>query len=187
MIFWPCPQPLPDTFGLSPSWSLCGCNEPYCEDCKVGRCTTTCGQLDFRIVDGQLSISNQVRSAVLFSIMMHKRIEDETELNYPLGQCEQKGGWWAEEMIGREFGITHWTLEYTRPTAVAEVIVERSLTESISYLVDQGLIEDVDIEAELDLCTGTVCVSNLEVRRPQDDPQKTHFDLMWGTEICEAC
>lgn len=85
-------------------------------------------------------------------------------------------GWWADAYAGDVAGSKLWLL--TREKALSEV-VERArgyATEALQWLVDDGVVESVAVDAE---AQGEVLALEVTITRRGEPAQQYRFDSFW--------
>ena len=179
MSFDPCPTPVPDRFGLSPTLRVCA-NECTCLVSQGCKCTCRCGCVDLGLDrDGRLLLDKQVDHHVLLRGVVRKAALPDDPRRFA---CEDRGGWWPESFGFPAIGSRIWTLDGERHSVDLENRAEEMIRESMADLVQSGIVGDVELDADFDRCSGTLRFCSVDVRRPTGQRTVETWDWMWETQ-----
>lgn len=97
--------------------------------------------LDLALEGGGLRVDEGLATAVLLSLFSDRRLEDASLL-----EGTDVRGWWGE-LAGDRYGSLLWALERAKTTTAALAEVIEAARESLAWLVEDGILEAVEVEA----------------------------------------
>lgn len=100
---------------------------------------------DARLVMGDLSTENELRTAVVASLFSWARAEDDNVL--PDGIT--KNGWWGDSYPvkpGHKIGSRLWLLRREKLTQETIARAEEYCREALQWLIDDGVAKGIDVE-----------------------------------------
>jgi hypothetical protein len=85
-----------------------------------------------------------------------------------------------------------WTKESTMVSSASDrdnivADVEEIIDASVRDLVDDGVIDDVDVDGTINDCTGELCLSVTRINQSCDHPKKPFWQDLWNTEAVDGC
>lgn len=105
---------------------------------------------DLTIVGGRLSVDAGLTTAVLVSIFTDRRAEADDPLD-PLADDGDRRGWVGDllEEPGDRWGSRLWLLSRAKLTEETRLLVEQYVAESLSWAVDKGVADRVEVNATI--------------------------------------
>ena len=139
----------------------------------------TSTSMDAAIEDDDIAIDPGLRTAVLLSLMLDRRAEDDDVLPSDDGD---RRGWWADELAAVEgdlVGSRLWLLDRSKRR---EDIVRRAdemVREALAWMLEDRVAASLDVEIELGARELLIGVT---VHRPTGDPVTFRFAHVWAGE-----
>jgi phage gp46-like protein len=139
--------------------------------------TPASGDADLVVEDDDLEADAGLHTALLLSLFTDRRAEDDDELPSEGGD---RRGWWADELSevdGDLFGSRLWLLDRSARRVDVIPLAEDAAREAVAWLVDDGVVERIDVTAELggQLDLGLL----VTVYRPAAGPTTFRFAHVW--------
>lgn len=123
--------------------------------------------IDLHLVGNDLVTDDGLRTAVIISLFTDRRVDTE---EVPEGDLSRRG-WWGDLFsgnVGDQLGSRLWLLE--REKRVQETLnrAEDYAKESLDWLVDDGVADSVDVDANYDENGALVLSISISRPKPKD-------------------
>ncbi len=136
---------------------------------------------DLALAGRSLAVDDGLRTAILLSLFTDARARADDPLPTP---DADRRGWWgnAHDRDGTaapELGSRLWLLERSKTTAATLIRAREYATEALSWLVDDGIAERVDVTVERQTRDATDCIAIGVVVERTRGAGSERFDLVW--------
>lgn len=135
--------------------------------------------IQLNLDEGDLEGDIGIETAVLISLFTDRRA---TEDELPPG-VDGLRGWWGDlfpSVQGDQIGSKLWTLQREKVTLATLAAVESAATNSLQWMIDDGVASSVEVNAEFDVGNAIILSVNI-VRQTGDD---ANFNIVWdGQEL----
>lgn len=134
---------------------------------------------DLTIVGGRLATDAGLTTAVLVSIFTDRRAEADDPLD-PLADDGDRRGWVGDllEEPGDRWGSRLWLLARAKLTEETRLLVEQYVAESLSWAIDKGVADRVDVKATI-VPTQTISVA---VQMFRGASPLARWDFIWRAQ-----
>lgn len=139
---------------------------------------------DFALAGGGLLLDEGLRSAVLISLMTDATARDDDDIAD--GDAPTSGdrrGWWGDMPIegesARPIGSRLWLLRRAKATEGTRLRALTMAREALAWMVDDGICQRVEVEAELQGSPPDRLLLGITLRRGASSPR---FDIPWSFE-----
>lgn len=134
---------------------------------------------DWLMAGPQLDTDDGLETAVIISLFTDRLAEPDDVLPDNTGQ---RRGWWGDsfpDIEGDRIGSRLWLLSREKQLPAVLERVRTYAKEALRWLVDDGVADGVEVEAEFQ-GIGT-CAMVVTILRASDGPVRFRFDAFWGT------
>lgn len=138
---------------------------------------------DMAIVDDDVASDAGLKTAVLLSLFLDRRANDDDRLPDNTGD---RRGHWGDEFSSDEndrIGSRLWLLSRAKSLSDLPRLAQGYCSEALQWLLDDGVASRVDVSAEL-VNAALLITANIE--RPGRAPISFTFDHVWNAEVSLA-
>ncbi len=135
------------------------------------------GIFDMKIEDGDFATDSGLENAVLLSLFLDARADDDDEL--PDLETDRRG-WWGDEFFGGEdedhIGSKLWLIAREKQTDDILELANRFSEESLQWMIDDGVTDRVTVTSTF----GENSINlKVEIAKPDDEDVIFEFSLNW--------
>lgn len=137
---------------------------------------------DLRVVNGQLEPEAGLLTAVVISLFTDRRARADDPL--PARETNRRG-WWGDvlpEAAGDQIGSRLWLLSREKTTEQVRLRAIEYAREALAWLREDGIAEDVEIEAEIQRPNAgvpSVLALGIRIVKPEDREIAFRFRYVW--------
>lgn len=136
---------------------------------------------DLALAGGALLLDDGLRTAVLISLMTDATARDDDAIDD--GPAGDRRGWWGDVPLAgettRPIGSRLWLLRRTKATEGTRLRALTMAREALAWMVQDGICQRIDIEAELQGNPPDRLAFGITLRRGGASPR---FDVQWNFE-----
>lgn len=151
-------------------------------DLKFSESNTASGVVsifDMKIEDGDFATDSGLENAVLLSLFLDARADDDDTL--PDRETDRRGWWGDEFFTGDEedhIGSKLWIIAREKQTDDVLVLANTFAEESLAWMIDDGVASSVTVTSSFEDESIKLLV---EIKKPGDDDVTFEYSLNWET------
>lgn len=130
-------------------------------------------EIDLEIENGEFVKDNTLQSRIMISLFTDARC-DTHEL--PAFQ-NSKRGYWGDCLFGEETGSKLWLLDQTKANTETLNRAKSYATEALSWIVEDGLADDLNVEASFDL--NKRLSLRIQITKDKQEKEALFIENMW--------
>ena len=141
------------------------------------------GAADLVLEDDDLASDAGLRTAVLLSLFLDRRAEDEDALP---GEDDDRRGWWADEFAetdGDRIGSRLWLIDRAKRAGDVPARATELVREALAWLIEDRVASSIDVDIS---ATGPALILVITIHRPQGDAVSFRFAHAWDGEAALA-
>lgn len=141
--------------------------------------STSAGFADLAMLDSDLASDAGMTTAVLLSLMLDRRAEDDDEP--PSGDPTDRRGWWADEFStveGDRIGSRLWLLDRSTITGETARLADEYVREALQWMIDDKVIASVDVTVDTTTRRDAAFIS-VALQRPGREAIALRFAHVW--------
>jgi phage gp46-like protein len=140
-------------------------------------------ECDLSITDGDLTLEDGLETAVLLSLFIDRRAEDDDELDNP----NDKRGWWGDQVTsfpGDRIGSRLWLLERAKTNIETLRAAEEYALEALEWMKEDGVVEDVEVEAyRVKIKNTEVLGLKVMLKKFEGNNETFIYDDLWNAQL----
>jgi phage gp46-like protein len=144
--------------------------------CEVDGC------IDVSMSCGDLATGNDLSTAIAISLLTDRRALDSDVI--PDGTDPR--GWWGDAIDDLQWGSRLWLLERSRDLPETFALAAQYAKESLSWLVQDGIVESVNVTAQSANC-GSAMFLCVYVKKPDGKKLSWRYRYLWDTRSVQSC
>ncbi|MFA5398507.1 MAG: phage GP46 family protein [Methanogenium sp.] len=140
-------------------------------------------ECDLSITDGDLTLEDGLETAILLSLFIDRRAEDDDELDNP----NDKRGWWGDQVTsfpGDRIGSRLWLLERAKTDTETLRATEEYALEALEWMKEDGVVEDIEVEAyRVKIKNTEVLGLKVMLKKFEGNNETFIYDDLWNAQL----
>lgn len=140
-------------------------------------------ECDLSITDGDLTLEEGLETAVLLSLFLDRRAEEDDELDNP----NDKRGWWGDQVTsvaGDRIGSRLWLLERAKTDTNTLRAAEEYALEALEWMKEDGVVQDITAEAyRVKIKNTEVLGLKIILKKFEGNDETFIYDDLWNAQL----